>query len=158
MSRPLVIDTNIVLDLFLFDDPAAHPLKQELDSGAARWLATAAMRCELARVLGYPNIARWLERHGRDVARVGADVLARFDQIARLHDAAAPAPLLCRDPDDQPFIDLAWAHGADLASKDGRVLELWRRLAPRIAPHVAPHLAPHVKLYVKPHRDSWLSA
>jgi len=27
---PIVLDTNIVLDAFVFDDPAARPLKQAL--------------------------------------------------------------------------------------------------------------------------------
>ena len=39
-----VLDTNIVLDLWVFDDPQAVPLREALSAGALRWLATAAMR------------------------------------------------------------------------------------------------------------------
>jgi predicted nucleic acid-binding protein len=50
----IVLDTNIVLDLFVFDDPATQPLQQALETQQLRWLATPAMRVELARVLAYP--------------------------------------------------------------------------------------------------------
>ena len=53
----IVIDTNIALDLLVFDDPGCAPLAAALEAGALQWLATAAMRDEFARVLGYPPIA-----------------------------------------------------------------------------------------------------
>ena len=51
MSTPIVLDTNVVLDLLVFDDPATPALQQALDDGALRWIATPVMREELARVL-----------------------------------------------------------------------------------------------------------
>ena len=54
---PLVLDTNIALDLLLFADPAAQPLARALEAGAHRWLVTEAMREEFRRVLDYPQIA-----------------------------------------------------------------------------------------------------
>ena len=57
-------------------------------------------------------------------------VLAAFDNLARLLPAAPRAPVLCSDADDQPFIDLALAHQATLLTKDRRVLATARRLAP----------------------------
>ena len=56
--RPLVLDTNIVLDAFVFADAAAQPLVAALEARAVRWLATTEMREELARVLDYPQISR----------------------------------------------------------------------------------------------------
>ena len=112
--QPVVLDTNIVLDLFVFDDAAARPVAQGLGEGALRWLATQAMRDELARVLGYPQIAPRLAHYALD--RGG--VLARFDGQAVLVEAPAKAPVTCADGDDQKFIDLAVAHGALLLSKD----------------------------------------
>ena len=47
----VVLDTNIVLDAFVFDDPATHTLQAALLAGSLRWLASPAMREELARVL-----------------------------------------------------------------------------------------------------------
>mgnify|MGYP001356571340 FL=1 len=47
----IVLDTNIVLDLCVFRDPAVEPLRQSLDQRVLQWIATAPMREELARVL-----------------------------------------------------------------------------------------------------------
>jgi predicted nucleic acid-binding protein len=139
--KGIVIDTNIVLDLFVFDDAAAKPLRAALEAGEVQWLATVAMRVELARVLGYPQIAPRLAFYGL----ADADVLARFDRHARLVDAAPKAPVTCSDPDDQGFIDLAVAHRAPLLSKDRAVLTMKRRLkrlgvvaASRYAPAAQP--------------------
>ena len=52
----IVLDTNIVLDAFVFNDPATQPLKLALASRKIQWIATKAMRDELARVLAYPKI------------------------------------------------------------------------------------------------------
>ena len=123
MTR-LVIDTNIVLDLFVFDDAAAKPLRAALESGEVEWLATAPMRVELERVLGYPQIAPRLAFH----ARTTGEVLAAFDRHARIVDVAAKATVTCRDADDQCFIDLAVAHGVCLLSKDKAVRAMRRRM------------------------------
>ena len=120
----IVLDTNIVLDAFVFNDPAAVPLKQALDAGTVQWLATPAMREELERVLTYPKIAARLVRH----QITASGVLARFDAQARLVDVAVKAPFTCRDADDQKFIDLAVAHQAKLLSKDDAVLCMAKRL------------------------------
>ena len=45
----LVLDTNIVLDLLVFEDPQVRPLSDSLGAGELHWLATAAMREELSR-------------------------------------------------------------------------------------------------------------
>jgi putative PIN family toxin of toxin-antitoxin system len=122
----LVLDTNIVLDLLVFADPRTVPLRQGLDAGALRWLATQAMRDELARVLDYPKLApRVVFHRGR-----AEEVLDDFDRHARLLDIPPKAPVTCGDPDDQKFIDLAVAHRCVLLSKDREVLRMRKRLAP----------------------------
>ncbi|HSV47920.1 MAG TPA: PIN domain-containing protein [Ramlibacter sp.] len=125
-SRPLVLDTNILLDLFVFQDAATAPLRGMLDAGTP-WLATTAMRDELARVLGYPQIVPRLAFY----ALHAATVLAQFDRGARMVEVPAKAPVTCADADDQKFIDLAVAHQALLLSKDKAVLSMARRLATR---------------------------
>ena len=122
---PRVLDTNIVLDLWVFDDPASAPLRSALQQGAARWLATAPMREELARVLDYPHIARRLNAR----ALTAETVLDQFARHAQLHPEAPKAPYTCKDADDQKFIDLAVQHGAALHSKDAQVLCMKNRLA-----------------------------
>ena len=120
----IVIDTNIVLDAFVFDDPGSVALKAALEGRQIRWLATRPMRDELERVLAYPLIVRRLLRGQR-----GADeVLAQFDAKAEIVEVAARAPMRCRDPDDQKFVDLALAHKAALLSKDRALLCLSKRL------------------------------
>ncbi|MBT2321011.1 PIN domain-containing protein [Variovorax paradoxus] len=122
----LVIDTNIALDLLVFDDPACLPLAASLEAGELRWLATAAMRDEFERVLGYPLIAARLAQNGR----AAEAVMAAFDRrVGPVCEAPARAPCMCSDPDDQIFIDLAVAHRARLLSKDRAVLAMRRRLA-----------------------------
>ena len=123
----MVIDTNCVLDLWVFRDAGAAGLWRAVTEGQLQWCATVAMRDELARVLGYPWIATRLDA----LRCTPQSVLAQFDACARLEPApSASCPVRCRDADDQMFIDLAAHRRAVLVSKDARVLELHRRLAP----------------------------
>lgn len=119
-----VLDTNIVLDLWVFDEPKALPLKSSLETGTTRWLATAAMREELARVLAYPQIAKRLTARSLPANAV----LAHFDHHVQLHPDAPKAEYTCKDADDQKFIDLAVQHTAALHSKDAHVLCMKKRL------------------------------
>lgn len=119
-----VLDTNIVLDLWVFDDAAATALRDSVQTGQTRWLATVPMRDELARVLDYPHIARRLASRGTTAEAV----LAHFDRHALLQPEAPKAPYVCKDADDQKFIDLAVQHGAALHSKDAQVLCMKNRL------------------------------
>ena len=119
-----VLDTNIVLDLWVFDEPKALTLKDCVEAGTTQWIATQAMREELARVLGYPQIAKRLNAR----ALPADSVLAHFDRHAQLHPDAPKAEYTCKDADDQKFIDLAVQHGAALHSKDAEVLCMKKRL------------------------------
>ena len=123
-GAPLILDTNVLLDLFVFNDPEVAPLKTALLAQQFRWLATQAMRDELERVLTYPKIVPRMAFYQLSAA----DVLAKFDQLATLVDAAARAQWICKDPDDQKFIDLAVLHCATLLSKDQAVLCMQKRL------------------------------
>ncbi len=124
-AGPVVIDTNIVLDLWVYQDPATPPLLQALQAGQLRWLATPPMREELLRVLDYPHIVQRRERDGLSAQAV----LNQFDALAHLQAVAPKAPYACKDEDDQKFIDLAVVHQALLLSKDKQVLRLRNRLA-----------------------------
>ena len=131
--RPLwVLDTNIVLDVFLFADPAAHPLREALAQARIRWISTAPMREELARVLAYPHIAKRMDFYQRSAD----DLLDDYDQYSHPVEVAPRAPLRCKDPDDQRFIDLALTRHASLLSKDHAVLCMAKRLRALGAPYV----------------------
>ena len=124
-SRKLVVlDTNIVLDVFVFNELAALPLRQALEAGELDWLATQPMRDELARVLAYPQIVSRLNFYQLSAS----DVLAAYDRHVRLTEVAPKARPNCSDPDDQKFIDLAVSSQALLLSKDRHVLSMAKRL------------------------------
>lgn len=120
----IVLDTNIVLDLFVYSDPAALPLKQALAARQFKWLATQPMRDELERVLAYPKIVARLA----SCAVSATEVLSQFDAQTHPVAVAAKARITCKDPDDQKFIDLAVAHRTTLLSKDRAVLCMAKRL------------------------------
>ena len=123
----IVLDTNVVLDWLVFRNPACAALGDALAARTLRWYASAAMRDELAHVLG------------RGVAKAWAtDPVALWTQWERdCVELATPtflAPamrLRCTDADDQMFIDFSLAHGARwLLSRDRAVLKLARRARP----------------------------
>jgi putative PIN family toxin of toxin-antitoxin system len=120
----LVLDTNILLDLWVFEDPRTEALQAQLENQSMAWLATSPMRDEFERVLSYPHLAR------RQAMRqlTPQILLARFDRWHTPAAIAPRAPWVCKDPDDQKFIDLACAHQAHLLSKDFEVLRMAKRL------------------------------
>ena len=125
-ARPLVLDTNVVLDWLVFRDPAAAALHPQLLAGLWQWHATAEIRAEAELVLTYQSLSVW--KPDRNA------VLDTWDKLARTVAAptfAPTSPLRCTDPDDQKFIDLAMAlPGATLLSRDRAVLKLARRARP----------------------------
>ena len=124
LARPVVVDTNVALDLLIFSDPRTAPLRALLAQGRLAWIATQPMRDELERVLAYPHIAARM-----DFYRVAAaQVLAAWDARARLVEIAPRVAHVCKDADDQKFIDLAAAHRAILLSKDKAVICMRKRL------------------------------
>ena len=98
--------------------------------GRLRWLGVpAALAVSLWPRPSMPDV--WIAADGANGAyRQGAQaVLAAFDQRVTPVAAAPRAPYVCKDADDQKFIDLAVAHQATLISKDAAVLCMARRLA-----------------------------
>lgn len=127
----VVLDSNVVLGLFWFQDPALGPLQRALEDRTLAWHACTSMREELMRVMGRdglrpPSLSSM--PLGRDHA--ARQVLSAFDALA------CPTPSMpnlsnprCNDADDQVFIDLALGLKARwLFSRDVAVLKLRRRL------------------------------
>src|SRR5687768_5380528 len=99
----IVLDTNVCLDLFVFDDPRCARLHESLHAGTVIAVTDEACRSEWLRVLGYPALA--LPIDAREAAT------SRFDGVMRIWPSLpvepdAPRPPRCRDPDDQKFLDL----------------------------------------------------
>ncbi|MFI0546584.1 MAG: putative toxin-antitoxin system toxin component, PIN family [Brachymonas sp.] len=122
--QKLVIDTNIALDILVFNEPKVAQLKTDLAAGLVQWLATAVMRDELERVLAYAQIAPRVAFYGLNTAAV----LAAFDAQAQLRPIAPKVAVDCKDADDQKFLDLAVQERALLLSKDKQVLKCRKRL------------------------------
>lgn len=116
-----VIDTNVALDLLLFEDAEVNPLGRALALGQLTWLACARMGDELRHVLAR-GLAQTRQTSAEEVHRAWCERVT-----------LQPAPsvgwhLHCSDSDDQVFIDLSLAHAATwLISRDRAVLKLARR-------------------------------
>ena len=121
----VVLDTNIVLDLWLYKDAATPALLAALENKTIQWLATQVMRDELERVLAYTHIVKRLA-----FSQLKAeDILAQWDAHAQLMPIAPKCQFVCKDGDDQKFIDLAAQHQTQLISKDKAVLTMRNRMA-----------------------------
>ncbi len=120
-----VIDTQSVLDWLYFHDPACAGWEAARQAGQWRGVASAAMRAELAHVLG-----RMFLPHSS--AERNAQVLADFDAritVVEAPEAGSVGAPRCRDRDDQKFIELAVARRVRwLVSRDKMVLKLRSRL------------------------------
>ncbi len=120
----LVLDTNVVLDLFHWQDPTAAPILDAARAGKCEFFTDAPCFAEFAHVIARPNF-------GLDAAAAAA-AIAAYRQLVRMHASAATNPAhslpRCRDPDDQKFLELARASGADLlVTRDKALLTLSRR-------------------------------
>ena len=116
----VVIDTNVLLDWLVFGDPGVARLSAALRDGRLHWVATQPMLDELRHVLGRPPLSARRADHVEDA----------IGQFCRLVAAppAAPPRMLCTDPDDQKFIDLALHRRSPwLISRDRALLKLRRR-------------------------------
>jgi len=121
----VVLDTNTVLDWLVFGDAPAGLVGAAIRDGRLEWLASPGMLAELQAVLRRPLSQRWnpAREHALTIDASGLASLCA-------EPAVASARLLCRDPDDQVFIDLAREHGpAILLTRDRALLTLRRRAA-----------------------------
>ena len=118
----VVLDTNAVLDWLVFANQNMLSLSAAIQSGHLRWLTSPRMREELNRTLAYPALARWNPDSER--------TLTAFDRWAVMQEEpvrATHGPMVCSDPDDQVFMDLALATGARwLVTHDRALLKLKR--------------------------------
>jgi putative PIN family toxin of toxin-antitoxin system len=115
----LVLDTNVILDLLVFKDPSAEPIRLLLDAKQLDAVRTPESMTELMDVIARPAFK--LSREEQEM------ILQAWESSTRLleNGAIESAPFTCRDTDDQIFLDMAYsARPALLLSKDLRVLEL----------------------------------
>lgn len=127
MILRLVLDTNIWIDWLVFDDPGVAQIKAAAKAGEAEIFITEACEQELTRVLGYSFRKKVLD------AAAQSACLAQFRCAAqRLFDAqgkerfTAALPV-CKDPDDQKFLELARDCRADFLVTKDRDLRVFAR-------------------------------
>jgi putative PIN family toxin of toxin-antitoxin system len=119
----VVLDTNVVLDVLVFDDPHVRPLAAALEVGALTAWADADTLAELGYVLASRNFRPGLEEAARRAAF--ERYRARVRLVSEAEGTLIPELPRCRDRDDQKFLLLAArAKAAWLVSKDKRVLSL----------------------------------
>ena len=120
----VVFDTNVLLDLFVFNDFRALHLKQALIEGKLDALATPATLEEFADVIARPLFS--LDQAQQE------QIFHQWQGLARVIDDKnlLKSPWACQDPDDQVFLDLAFtAKPCTLISKDNEVLRFANKAA-----------------------------
>ena len=126
MALRLVLDTNVWLDWLVFRNPDVLPIKAGVRAGEAEVFMAPACAQELERVLAYPLGKATLE------AGAQAECLDECRRAVRWLDGApgenAARLPVCRDPDDQKFLELARDCSADfLVTRDRALLVFARR-------------------------------
>jgi putative PIN family toxin of toxin-antitoxin system len=120
----LVIDSNVLISLLVFDDPRYRGIQTAWRSGRVRVLTAGDCAREFERVLGYPRLK--LEE-----ARQSA-IYQAFRALVTMHEGGSATSALlpqCADAADQKFLELAAACDADfLVTGDRELLKLARRV------------------------------
>jgi len=131
IQNRIVLDTNVCLDLFVFRDPRWTQLHSALKDGTLEAVTREDCRTEWQLVLHYTH----LKLDGGAIERVAAE----FDALIRCEAneldastlASGPAMVklpVCKDKDDQKFLELARDTKASvLITKDKALLKLAKK-------------------------------
>lgn len=120
---PVVLDTNIVMDMLHFGDPRTVALREAMAGQRIQCFSDSSCLAELERVAAYAQF-QLAENEQRVLLRTyrGLVTLCEADETADL-----PALPRCRDADDQKFLELAARCGARvLVTRDKELLRLAR--------------------------------
>lgn len=117
MRRRIVFDTSTVVSALLFPHGRLAWLRTYWGSDEVLPLVSRTTIAELARVLSY----RKFELSADDRNELMADYLPWCEVV----NVIRRCPVICRDCNDQPFLDLAYEGAADiLISGDSDLLAL----------------------------------
>ena len=96
----IVLDTNVVLDLFHWGNVDAVPIMAALEAGRIECLVDERTLDELRRVLTYPQLKLTPE--------MIAERYARYRALVQVFpEGETPKLPRCKDRDDQKFLELA---------------------------------------------------
>jgi len=120
---PVVLDTNIVMDMLHYDDPRTAWLRESIAGKRIQCFSDSSCLAELERVAAYPQFGL---SEGEQQA-----LLHGYRGLVRLCEAddnsTVPALPRCRDADDQKFLELAArCHARVLITRDKELLRLAR--------------------------------
>ena len=122
--KTVIFDTNVLLDIFVFNDFRAIHIKAALVDKQLEALATPNTIEELADVISRPLFS--LEQSTQE------QILSEWRNLATIiqDETLSSAPWQCQDPDDQVFLNLAYtSKPCLLLSKDNELLKLAKKAA-----------------------------
>ena len=102
----VVFDTNVVLSALLFTRGRLSWLVDHWQAENCVPLVSRCTAAELTRILAYPRF--------RLLADEQLEALANYLPFCEAIEVARPCQVLCRDPKNQAFLDLAESGRADL--------------------------------------------
>ena len=114
MKTRVVFDTTTVVSALLFANGRLTWLRQHWRESGCVPLISRATTTELTRVLGYPKFR--LSQEDR------RELLAEYLPYCEVVELTERCVLICRDANDQPFLDLAQSGRADLLVSGDRDL------------------------------------
>jgi putative PIN family toxin of toxin-antitoxin system len=118
----LVLDTNVCLDLFVFNDPRWQPIIAALENQSIQAITCAECRDEWLAVLHYAHLPITEDTR--------ADFIKRFDEMIAVENPPVVQIVLprCTDKDDQKFLEIARDAKLEiLVTKDKALLKLARK-------------------------------
>ncbi len=114
MSERVVFDTGIVVSALVFSNSRLAWLRPHWRQGGCIPLISALTLTELTRVLGYPKFN--LSSSDR------RELLSEYLPFCEVVERTRRSNVVCRDPNDQPFLDLALSGKAKLLISGDRDL------------------------------------
>lgn len=123
MPIKVVIDTNVCLDLFAFNDPRWIEISNQLKSGGIIAVTKKECREEWLAVLHYPHLPV-NDENRHQIENI-------YDQYIQCEDQTSlPIRLpICTDQDDQKFLEISRDAKVDvLITKDKALLKLAKKL------------------------------
>jgi putative PIN family toxin of toxin-antitoxin system len=133
MKDPLrfVLDTNVVIDWLVFDDPYMTPLRRVAAAGTITILTHELAMGEFARVLTYPELRLNEERRAKALWCYREQTrLVEMPQAFAIGQWQLPKNFpSCRDRDDDLFLALAYhAQATALVTRDKALLKMRKRM------------------------------
>jgi putative PIN family toxin of toxin-antitoxin system len=123
-TRRVVLDTNVLVSLYVFTDSRFAPLRARIESGAWQAITNDACLGEFRRVLGYPMFALTEKQQQEAIAAYSSSVVSFVGPPVH---GLTSLPR-CKDRDDQKFLELSRDSGTDwLVTADKALLRLARR-------------------------------